>query len=97
MRARVDGPQVTLDEFSAVMKGELSGRDPMEAVIAAFAVLSRSDGSDRNQNLITFGKLQAVCKDFDVSCRRPPTPASLEFSPVLPSSRIGVWSWSTSV
>jgi hypothetical protein len=31
--------QVTLEEFGALMKGELSGRDPTEAARAVFAVL----------------------------------------------------------
>ena len=50
------------------MKGELSGRDPMEAVLAAFSALSRPDSNSRTDGHITFGKLQAVCHEFEVRC-----------------------------
>ena len=58
--------QVTLEEFSAVMKGELNGRSPMDSVLAVFAVMSRSDGNSQNDGLITLGKLQTTCRDFEV-------------------------------
>ena len=54
---------VTLEEFNALMMGELSGGDPRETLHAVFAVLSQSIGGS---NFITFGKLQSVCKDYKV-------------------------------
>ena len=33
--------QVTLEEFSAIMTGEISGQDPYEEARTAFTVLSR--------------------------------------------------------
>ncbi len=59
---------VTLDEFVMLMTGhEANGRDPMHSVVSAFAVLSRfsSEGTSQD-NLITFEKLQKVCRDFEV-------------------------------
>ena len=56
-----------LEEFTALMKGELGGRDPMEAVRAVFAYLSRHNGDRQSDGLITLGKLQAVCKELQVS------------------------------
>ena len=62
---------MTLEEFTALMKGELSGRDPMEAVRLAFAALSRPTGGrgvgkDDAGGGITFDKLKAVCREFEV-------------------------------
>ena len=57
------------------MQGELNGRDPMEEVRAIYAVLSRPDGHERHNNLITLAKLQAACHDFEVrvwALTRPP-------------------------
>ena len=62
--------QVTLEEFSALMKGELSGRDPMEAVIAIFMALSRPDGDSRFNGFITLSKLRVACRDFSVLIAR---------------------------
>ena len=57
---------VTLDEFNALMMGELSGGDPRETLYAIFAVLSQSSGGNVLTSLITLSKLQAACKDFKV-------------------------------
>jgi hypothetical protein len=39
----------------------------MHAVATAFAILSRSQSRGAaNDNLITFDKLQSVCRDFEV-------------------------------
>ncbi len=38
----------------------------MEEVRAIFAVLSRADGNERYNGLITLSKLQAVCYEFEV-------------------------------
>ena len=60
--------QVTLEEFSALMKGELSGRDPMQTVRAVFSVLSRPDGKRESDSLVTLEKLLAINKEFEVRC-----------------------------
>jgi Ca2+-binding EF-hand superfamily protein len=57
---------VTPEEFSALMMGELSGRDPKLTLRSVFALLSRSDGDGRNDGLITKGKLMSVCHEFKV-------------------------------
>ena len=58
--------KVTLDEFTALMTGEVRGRDPFEEARTAFAVLSGSDGVREHDGLITLSKLEAVCKKFEV-------------------------------
>ena len=45
--------KVTLEEFSALMMGELSGRDPQEMLRAAFFVLSAPDGNTQTCLLYT--------------------------------------------
>jgi hypothetical protein len=57
----VSDGQVTLEEFSALMTGELSGRDPAETLGSMFAVLS--GGSKR----ITLGSLNVACRAYAVS------------------------------
>jgi Ca2+-binding EF-hand superfamily protein len=58
---------MTLEEFVALMTGhKAGGSDPMHAVATAFAVLSRSSCRGAHDNLITFEKLQVVCRDFEV-------------------------------
>jgi hypothetical protein len=58
------------------VQGELNGRDPMEEMRAVFAALSRSDGKDEQEALITHTKLQAACREFEVrrqhACTNPP-------------------------
>jgi calmodulin len=59
--------QVTLEEFTSLMKGELSGRDPWEEMRVIFAVLSKDDGSGpQRQDLVTVSKLKAASKAFNV-------------------------------
>jgi Ca2+-binding EF-hand superfamily protein len=57
---------VTLEEFSALMRGEVSGIDPYEEAQIAYSVLSRPDEERNNDNLITFKKLEAVCREYEV-------------------------------
>ncbi len=59
---------ITLEEFGSIMKGEISGRDPLEEVRAVFAALCRAAPDERPENLqrVTFGKLKAASRDFDV-------------------------------
>ncbi len=59
--------KVTLEEFSALMTGELGKQDPYQEARMAFTVLSRSDGNVRNNGLITLDKLKAVCMEYKVS------------------------------
>ncbi len=58
--------KVTLEEFSALMTGELSGQDPYEEARIAYTVLSRPDGDRTSEGLITLKKLEAVCSEFAV-------------------------------
>ena len=67
MDAIVSDGTVTLDEFSALMMGELSGKDPKESLRSAFALLSRPDGRGDFDGLITLSKLTAVCREVQVS------------------------------
>jgi calcium-binding protein CML len=64
--ALIGDGKVTLEEFSALMTGELGKQDPYEEARMAFTVLSRSDGNVRNNGLITLGKLEAVCMEYKV-------------------------------
>jgi hypothetical protein len=57
-------------------QGELVGHDPMEEVRAIFAVLSKPDGDEANNNFITLAKLHNACQEFEVPlpfCTPPPT------------------------
>ncbi len=58
--------KVTLEEFSALMTGDIGGHVLYEEARTAFAVLSRSDGDSMNDGLITLSKLEAVCLEFRV-------------------------------
>ncbi len=58
--------QVTLDEFSALMTGEIGGYKPYEEARSVFSLLSRPDGDSRNDGLITLGKLESVCSEYQV-------------------------------
>ena len=49
----------------------------MEEVRAIFAVLSRPDGEQRHDGLITLGKLQAACSEFEARRPLPPKRTSL--------------------
>ncbi len=57
---------VTLEEFTTLMMGALSGRNPSETLWSVFNVLSRPRGSERDESLITLGKLTAVCQELKV-------------------------------
>ena len=48
------------------MMGALSGRDPKETLWSVFNVLSQPRGSKGGEDLITLGKLTAVCKELKV-------------------------------
>ncbi len=59
--------RVTLNEFSALITGEVLGRNQFEEALTVFALLSRPDGESRHDNLITTSKLEASCLAFGVS------------------------------
>ena len=58
---------MTLEEFTSLMMGALSGKDPKETLLAVFTVLSRSEGKEGEDRLITLDKLRSVCQEFKVS------------------------------
>ncbi len=66
LQAILGDGKVTLDEFSALMTGEIGGYKPYEEVRAVFALLSRSDGNGMRDGLITLSKLQEVCMEYQV-------------------------------
>ena len=66
MNTLIEDGKVTLEEFSALMTGEISSQDPYEEAQTAFAVLSRPDGDLMCDGLITLKKLEAVCSEFAV-------------------------------
>jgi Ca2+-binding EF-hand superfamily protein len=61
--------KVTLEEFTALMTGELSGQDPYEEARSAFALLSRRDIEPKHDGLITLSKLEGVCQELEVLSR----------------------------
>jgi Ca2+-binding EF-hand superfamily protein len=64
--AIVSDGKVTLDEFIALMTGEVLGRNQYEEAQTVFAVLCRPDGESRHDNLVTLSKPEAACRDFGV-------------------------------
>ncbi len=66
LQAILGDGKVTLDEFSALMTGEIGGYKPYEEARAVFALLSKSDGDESMDSLITLSKLQAVCMEYQV-------------------------------
>jgi Ca2+-binding EF-hand superfamily protein len=58
--------KVTLTEFIGLMTGEVLGHNQNEEAQAVFAVLCRSDGESKHDNLVTPSKLEAVCREFKV-------------------------------
>ncbi len=66
MDAIVADGKVTLDEFTALMTGEVRGRDPFEEARTAYAILSQSDGERKHEGVITLRKLESVCHQFEV-------------------------------
>ena len=74
--------QVTLDEFSSLMTGELGGSKPYEEARSVFSLLSRPDGESRDDGLITLGKLESVCNEYQVNFRLlHPPPCAHPFQP----------------
>jgi hypothetical protein len=69
---------VTLEEFSALMTGELSGRDPMETVQSVFWALSTAQyqGGAASEGHITHDTLKAACAKYEVRARAPRDPRS---------------------
>jgi hypothetical protein len=64
--AIVGDGRVTLDEFSALMTGEVLGRNQFEEAQTVFAALSKPDGEERHDNFITTTKLEAACLKYGV-------------------------------
>jgi Ca2+-binding EF-hand superfamily protein len=65
----IEDGAVTLDEFTALMTGELSGRDPVDTVRAVFAVLSGGDAGKRQrveESIITLESLVEASKKYEV-------------------------------
>lgn len=58
--------KVSLEEFMALMTGEVLGRNQYEEAQTVFAALCKSDGQSEHDNLITLGKLEAACRQFEV-------------------------------
>ena len=63
--------KVTLEEFIAlmtgdIMSGDIGGYTLYEEARTAFSVLSRPDGDNANDGLITLNKLELVCQEFQV-------------------------------
>jgi hypothetical protein len=52
------------------LQGELNGRDPIEELLAVFAALSRSNGKEESDGLITHVKLESACREFEVFYHR---------------------------
>jgi Ca2+-binding EF-hand superfamily protein len=60
---------VTLDEFEALMTGELGGRNPVETLLAVFAVLSNCNldrGKSVEDSYITLATLSEACDMYEV-------------------------------
>ena len=57
---------VSLEEFTGLMMGEISGRDPMDNLLSVFKVLSSSEGGSGSPEVITLSKLQRACQYFEV-------------------------------
>ena len=66
LQAILGDGKVTLDEFSALMTGEIGGHKPYEEARAVFALLSKPNGEEMQDGLITLSKLEAVCMDYQV-------------------------------
>jgi Ca2+-binding EF-hand superfamily protein len=60
------GPDaITLEEFTALMKGEINGRDHLEDLRAIFSALEKENSpSDPRPGLVTLEKLQRACSKF---------------------------------
>jgi Ca2+-binding EF-hand superfamily protein len=62
----VDDGKVTLEEFSLLMTGGGSWKDPYKEARTVFAVLSGPNLEQRNNGLITLSKLEAACREYKV-------------------------------
>ena len=82
--------KVTLDEFTALMTGEVRGRDPFEEARTAFAVLSQSDGDHKFDKVITLSKLEDVCRKYEVVNHPIPLCMCVLHSPLSPLAELSV-------
>ena len=67
--AKVERQEISLDVFTMLMKGELTGRDPLEELRCVYAALARpcAPGDDSAPpGQISKARLRHVCKEFDV-------------------------------
>ena len=79
--AEDDNKGITLDQFTLLMKGELTGRDPQEEIrttFAAFSIWEQTKSMNSSDNLnqvgnedfvvkpITLEMLRQTCREFDV-------------------------------
>ncbi len=64
--------KVTLEEFSALMTGEISGQDPYEEARTVFTVLSRANAERAHDGLITLEKLEVACQEYEVLAQSSP-------------------------
>ena len=60
--AESDG--LSLEQFTALMMGEILGQDPEKEIESLFCVLSTYAGE--HQDMITLSKLQRACQDYGV-------------------------------
>jgi Ca2+-binding EF-hand superfamily protein len=59
--------EISLEEFTSLMKGEINGRDPLEEIRLIFTVLQKSEGpEDLHPNIVTLAKLQRACREFQL-------------------------------
>ena len=59
--------EISLEEFTSLMKGEINGRDPLEEIRLIFIVLQKSDSpDDQYPNIVTLAKLQRACRQFQL-------------------------------
>jgi hypothetical protein len=67
----IEDGTVTLDEFTALMTGELSGRDPMETLRAVFSLLCGGEAQAQavESSAITLDSLAEACKKYEVLVR----------------------------
>ena len=66
-----EGQEITLDVFTSLMKGELSGQDPLEELKCIFGLLSKQNvagdsAADHSQGEISKVQLQNACKEFNL-------------------------------
>jgi Ca2+-binding EF-hand superfamily protein len=59
-----DFEAINLHEFAALMKGELSGRDPLDEILMTFEAFHKP--CDDQRELINLDKLRRTCKEYGV-------------------------------